>query len=304
MAEANSIAPRCCGVVGLFTSPRPTGKRGGARQGSGGCRPGAGRKPSAETLFKRAFVGPPVPKSCATCGANFYGRGRNCEPCKQRGRTKNGKSARACDHEKPFFKNGRQRKVCYECAPKKSVGRDRVSNRKLSIRISACAECGRRCEMWSLKKYCSESCKRAASSKRLSMVWIAKRDRANSSREVRACVVCGSEFRVGLRTLCCSEMCSAQLERDRRSGHTHKRRADRFGCSYEHVDRIRVFERDKWRCQICGVKVDRQSAELDHIVPMSMGGAHSYANAQCACATCNRKKGAKPFGQLHLGIAA
>lgn len=33
-------------------------RSGGPRKGSGGARPGAGRKPSAKTLFEREFVGP------------------------------------------------------------------------------------------------------------------------------------------------------------------------------------------------------------------------------------------------------
>lgn len=298
MAEQNSIAPRCCGVVGLFTSLPSTGKRGGARPGAGGPRPGAGRKPSVETLFARAFVGPPVPKQCSKCGENFYGRGAKC---------KNHPTWRrpdACPHERPIFKNGKKRKACYVCAPKKSKGGDRAPTRKLSTVVAPCAECGKECERWVLAKYCSGPCKLAGTAKQQSLAGARRRDLRNSVRELRVCVVCGSDFREGLRTLCCSEACSAEHERGRKSGHTHARRAKRFGCTYESVDKQRVFDRDKWRCQICGVKVDGKTAELDHIVPMSMGGAHSYANTQCACMPCNRKKGAKPLGQLHLGIAA
>lgn len=61
-----------------------------------------------------------------------------------------------------------------------------------------------------------------------------------------------------------------------------------------------VFERDGWRCGICGeptnpeAKVPALDAPtLDHIVPLAMGGDHSLANAQCAHFSCNASKGAR-----------
>lgn len=66
----------------------------------------------------------------------------------------------------------------------------------------------------------------------------------------------------------------------------------------ENVNPIKVFERDKWKCQICGVKTPRRlrgkyddnAPELDHIMPLSLGGARSYMNTQCACRKCNSDK--------------
>lgn len=63
-----------------------------------------------------------------------------------------------------------------------------------------------------------------------------------------------------------------------------------------------VFERDSWVCQLCGGPVDRSkifphpdSPSLDHVVPISRGGEHSRANAQCAHLSCNIKKGNRPW---------
>jgi 5-methylcytosine-specific restriction endonuclease McrA len=71
-----------------------------------------------------------------------------------------------------------------------------------------------------------------------------------------------------------------------------KARAARHGVPYEPVNRLRVFERDRWICGLCGEPVDREDASLDHVVPMSRGGAHSYANTQCSHLLCNIRKGA------------
>jgi 5-methylcytosine-specific restriction endonuclease McrA len=76
----------------------------------------------------------------------------------------------------------------------------------------------------------------------------------------------------------------------------------------ERVDPIKVFDRDAWRCQICGRKTPRErrgsinsnAPELDHIVPLSVGGEHSYRNTQCACRSCNASKGSQVYGQIPM----
>lgn len=76
----------------------------------------------------------------------------------------------------------------------------------------------------------------------------------------------------------------------------------------ESVNPIVVFERDKWTCQECGIKTPRKlrgamvpnAPELDHIMPISLGGAHSYMNTQCLCRKCNGAKSATPPVQPSL----
>lgn len=85
----------------------------------------------------------------------------------------------------------------------------------------------------------------------------------------------------------------------RKIGSNYRRRARYYGVPYEKVDAGFVFERDGWRCQICGDKTparlrgttDPKSPELDHRIPMSRGGSHSYDNVQVACRECNARKG-------------
>ena len=69
--------------------------------------------------------------------------------------------------------------------------------------------------------------------------------------------------------------------------------------AFEHVDPLVVFERDHWTCAICGKRIDAQakfpdvmSASVDHVVPLSKGGAHLYANVRATHYECNRRKGA------------
>jgi 5-methylcytosine-specific restriction endonuclease McrA len=78
---------------------------------------------------------------------------------------------------------------------------------------------------------------------------------------------------------------------------------------YQYINRTKVFERDGWRCQMCGKATPKyrkgtrypNAPELDHRTPLALGGPHTYANTQCACRACNAAKGATAsIGQLPL----
>ena len=60
-----------------------------------------------------------------------------------------------------------------------------------------------------------------------------------------------------------------------------------------------VAMRDGWLCYICDVETDPKlpphhprKAELEHVVPLSRGGSHTFANLKVACHRCNGVKGA------------
>ena len=70
------------------------------------------------------------------------------------------------------------------------------------------------------------------------------------------------------------------------------------------VSRHRVFERDKWTCQLCGKRVNRKATAphphaptLDHVIPLSEGGEHTETNAQLAHFRCNTRKGNRGGGE-------
>lgn len=81
----------------------------------------------------------------------------------------------------------------------------------------------------------------------------------------------------------------------------HRRRARLRGATVERVRRSTVFTRDEWRCGICEDPIspdlawpDPMSPSVDHVVPIALGGPHSYANVQAAHLICNLRKSAKP----------
>jgi 5-methylcytosine-specific restriction endonuclease McrA len=54
------------------------------------------------------------------------------------------------------------------------------------------------------------------------------------------------------------------------------------------LTRQNIFKRDNFECQYCGTKRD---LTLDHVMPSSRGGPHSWLNLVSACKRCNAKKG-------------
>lgn len=158
-----------------------------------------------------------------------------------------------------------------------------------------------------LRRHCSDACRIATNRKsaRESNLRLSGVDKS-----ARKCKCCGSVFKpaygVKKRDFCSSSCAKRFFSRLRCK--THRRRARSYGVKYEHVNPISVFDRDGWRCKLCGVKtpkelrgtIDQRAPELDHIVPLSKGGAHSYENTQCLCRKCNGAKGNKPLGQLLL----
>ena len=56
------------------------------------------------------------------------------------------------------------------------------------------------------------------------------------------------------------------------------------------VNRREVFRRDGHSCQYCG---SRKDLTLDHVIPRSQGGPHTWENVVTACAPCNGRKGAR-----------
>ncbi|QOI98433.1 MAG: HNH endonuclease [Flammeovirgaceae bacterium] len=54
------------------------------------------------------------------------------------------------------------------------------------------------------------------------------------------------------------------------------------------LTRQNIFKRDNFECQYCGTKKD---LTLDHLIPSSRGGQHTWHNLVTACKSCNTRKG-------------
>lgn len=68
--------------------------------------------------------------------------------------------------------------------------------------------------------------------------------------------------------------------------------------------RNRLFERDKWTCRYCGEPVSAENVTLDHLVPISQGGADSPENLVTCCLICNAIKSGKTYEEAAPAILA
>lgn len=82
----------------------------------------------------------------------------------------------------------------------------------------------------------------------------------------------------------------AKYHPDRRRAYEAARAARKLNQYVEDVDPVVVLIRDAGICGLCESAVD-SAYHIDHIVPLSKGGEHSYANTQVAHAHCNIRKG-------------
>lgn len=109
----------------------------------------------------------------------------------------------------------------------------------------------------------------------------------------------------------CSEKCRRiKLNREGRESRkrrgvqdNHRHRAKKNGGEYDpSVTLKRLVERDGLRCAICGEMCDWNDhswskysgpmyPSIDHIIPMSKGGGHTWDNVQVAHIMCNSLKG-------------
>ncbi len=141
----------------------------------------------------------------------------------------------------------------------------------------------------------------------------------NQNRE-RKCKICGVLFSPlygygrGGTSVCSNECKKVMMDnykneykkttayKEERTRARHNRRIRKANNNslvvIEKFARIEIFERDKWKCGLCGGKVNPnlkhphpKSATLDHIIPIAQGGMHIKENVQLAHMICNSRKG-------------
>ena len=156
-----------------------------------------------------------------------------------------------------------------------------------------CELCGKECNEGS-SRFCSRECNKA---------WRGPRE-CKCGALVPGCTARGRPS--------CIE-CKTEARRlHRRMYGCYRRRCRTYGGNYNPSVKPRdVFERDNWRCHVCGKKTskrfrldDPRSATVDHHpVPLSKCGDHDWHNVRCCCFECNSLKGAKWDGQMRMRFA-
>jgi HNH endonuclease len=63
-------------------------------------------------------------------------------------------------------------------------------------------------------------------------------------------------------------------------------------------NRIKVYERDAYKCRYCDKQLTRFTATLDHVTPVAEGGDNGVENLVTACLGCNSRKHKRPVGDF------
>lgn len=146
-------------------------------------------------------------------------------------------------------------------------------------------------------------------------------EREKKLDEVFVCKECGKEYTprqymqsVGVTYFSnagyCSKECKRKMEnrlskaskRAKGTIENHRHRARKYGCAYDSsVTLPKLIKFKGLRCGICGRMCDPNDHSwskyfgpmyptIDHIIPMSKGGGHTWDNVQVAHAICNSYK--------------
>lgn len=113
-------------------------------------------------------------------------------------------------------------------------------------------------------------------------------------RHMKECIECGNSYEGHDRSKYCSKRCG------NRACHRtakHRRRARMEGG--DNITLHKLIQRDYGICQLCFLPVDMQAdinkdgaaPTIDHVIPVSKNGTHTWDNVQLACRRCNYIKG-------------
>lgn len=127
----------------------------------------------------------------------------------------------------------------------------------------------------------------------------------NTGRTTRDCAICGTPTQaIGIQPVCSLAACrDAYGSASARAAQVRRRQRIIGNGGMESIDRLAVFTRDNYLCHLCGTRTDPSHypnpnyPTLDHLIPISRGGQHTYANVRCACFRCNVVKGARGSGE-------
>lgn len=318
-SNRSQVSARVCDQCGAMMTTREKRRRGSRRNYCFECAP-LGYHP-------KKILG----RTCARdgCDENLDGKSATARYCSTEcGEYARGQRVVATKRECPvcrasFEATGNKRFCQRRCRSAYENAKERGTLDKLLAKPWTpptpfdCAHCGKRCIPGEnvarhAAKFCGKDCKKRWHRNRHRVPTRVKEARVRLRRALwdqrqrqwigGECLRCGETFTApraaSWERHYCSGTCQSAEARARR-------RVRKKAAFVEEVWRPVLFKRDNWICQLCGDPVDPNlkypdpmCASVDHIVPLSAGGEHSYANTQLAHALCNSLKGDRESGSM------
>ena len=221
---------------------------------------------------------------------------------------------------------GRKKKYCsQECADEARRIRNRERwreqnpdwNKEVSKTCEYCGENFTVATRYKHAKYCSDECRQMSKNKygtandyleAMKPTWdkqnkqSQKRKEEEKQKKIRdvKCNVCGTRFETSQpNQKTCSQECSRRWKNRRKD-----KRINKNNIVDRDITLATLYKRDKGICYICGEQTDIKDIEkhqtysiagdkypsIDHVIPLSKGGLHSWNNIRLACRKCNSIK--------------
>jgi hypothetical protein len=219
-----------------------------------------------------------------------------------------------------------------ECASRAFHERRQARGHDRKIHQLICTGCGKEFNGRRRSKYCSQRCSTTTSQalatvaasqanrkprelvlyegppliRQPESTWVKTKNRLTSGQ----CKVCSTWFVSFHTDVTCSAECRAMHNRLVIQVCRDRRRARKRDAFVEVVYRKKVFERDGYRCHLCGKRTNPnrpvphpKAPTIDHIIPLAAGGTHEPLNCRTACFLCNSRKGNRGGGEQLMLIA-
>ncbi len=245
-------------------------------------------------------------------------RKTTCNTCRRKRRGARA-APRECAHCGKIFRPKQQKHATYcsrECGwqGQARIRAETVWLGKFSpLPWKSCRQCGAEFYARGTARTCSDACRAARRYQK----------RSGDTRTV-ACSECGQSFtyvRYNRERVTCSDRCRCRranrINPEGRRATKARREAIIRGQleagAAEHIVSRRVFIRDRWLCWLCGGALARsekvphpKAPTIDHVIPLSKQGPHTYENVRAAHFICNSLRGANdptaPMMSLQMAL--
>lgn len=243
-------------------------------------------------------------KACPSCNSEFETTNSRKVYCSDKCKLRNHKELNAkeqtCKQCSKTFYSYKAKEFCgVECRKQHTVEHGKGKRTKKPKEVKECLQCGIKYEAFT-REYCSEKC-------RHKHTYISVKE-----QKVVKCKECDESFvTTDARQLFCSDRCNKKFHRRKREfskriNHKHN------GDSNWDISAIRLMGRDEGICYLCGGHCDAEDyitiddgtivtgeryPSVEHVIPLSKGGTHTWDNVKLAHRGCNSAKGTQLVGE-------
>jgi 5-methylcytosine-specific restriction endonuclease McrA len=242
----------------------------------------------------RACKTPPNVKACERCGRKF--RFSPCEASYKRFCSRacawpaTPRPCRGCGAE--FRAQRADQRYCgSRCIPAARVRRE-------------CERCGRAFTVqpnvlrYSAARFCSNACRYQRVTKKCDYCGKGMAVKTSRARSQRFCAMpCYARWQSVYNTGQRNPLWNGGRGASERRTY-YNRRAGLRACAAEPITKSLLVSTYGHLCYICGVPLTLDTMTIDHVTPLSRGGAHTLKNVRPACKRCNCRKYNRPLSEF------